>query len=108
MADAEIIGGFNRPRPTEDPYVAGQYEQLGLSEAPSLQDIEPHAVDMMASGRVLEGMGLVLGRRVDAADAKEDPDLKAIVVTALSDPRQAFGGLLMKLELDRLEAEGQA
>ncbi|GEM_PF-4979982 len=96
--------GFNKPRPTDDPYVAKQYDVLGIGDTPSLQDIGPHAISMMREKKVLEAMGLVLGRRLDARDAQTDPDLGLIQRLAMQDPEQAFGGLLLKLTLEELEA----
>ncbi len=97
------LSGFNRPRPTQDPYVAEQYERLGIGPAPSLEDIEPHAIDMMRHGRLLEGMGLVLGRGVNAKDLELDEELMSLALVSLNNPEQAFGGLLLKRALDEQE-----
>lgn len=101
----ENSAGFNRPRPTDDPYIASQYDRLGLGEAPSLEAIEPHALGIMRDNRILEGIGLVLGRRIDARNTQTDPDLRDLVIVAMKNPEQAFGGLLFKLALEELEPE---
>jgi hypothetical protein len=98
-------GGFNRPRPATTPHIAREYDRLGLGEAPSLEDIEPVAIKMMSDKRIIEAMGLVLGRRIDARETLADPDLLIIGQIALQDPEKAFGGLLMLLTIEELEAE---
>jgi hypothetical protein len=93
----EIQAGFNAPRPTENPYMLDQYARLELGVQPSLADVEPHALQLMESGAVLEGIGLVLGRRVDARDLKEDMVMTQIALTAYGRPQDAMTLLLLKL-----------
>lgn len=97
----ETLAGFNRPRPTDDSYVNRQYGELGIGSTPSLEDIEPHAIDMMKDGKILEGMGLVLGRRIGAQDVT-DPDLRELASLAVQDPKRAFGCLLLQLARDEI------
>jgi len=96
--------GMDRPRPTEDTYVLGQYAELGLGKAPSLAEIEPFALEMMRGRKILEGLGLVLGRRVNASD-RSDPDVGTITMLAVQNPDLAFSMLLVKLTADELKAE---
>lgn len=102
----EKISSFNLPRPASDPYIAGQYQRFELGDSPSLADNEPHAEEMMRVGMVLEGMGLVLGRRIDAKEVIEDPDvIGGIVRVGLNQPEQAFGLLLLKIYADETQTE---
>lgn len=104
----EIQAGFNAPRPDADPYVLGQYERLGLAAAPSLADLEPHATEMMRSGQILEGIGLVLGRHVSVTDLQTDKSVHKIAMAATRQPEQAFGMLLLHLCTEEIKAEESA
>jgi hypothetical protein len=109
MTDSgEFLSGASRPRPTEDPFVAGKYQELGLGETPSLTDIKPHALEMMRSLDVFGAMGIVLGREVNAEEARADPELRAIAMTAVQDPEEAYGWLIARLTLEEIEAEARA
>jgi len=107
MNSQEITSGFNRPRVVEDRYVLQQFEELGIGLTPSLEDIEPYAIAMMRNKEILEGMGLVLGRRVDAMEIEEDSILRGIMLSAIQDPESAFGLLLFRLATEDLKAESQ-
>jgi hypothetical protein len=103
---SEVLGGFNSPRPAQDSYIVREYEALGIGSEPSLEAIEPHAIEMLRQGKILEGIQLVLGRRIDAKDTQTDPTLAGIYVLALQTPEEAFGALLLKVATDELASEG--
>lgn len=46
-----VVLGFQRPQPAKENWVAGLYEKYGLGQAPSLEEIEPKATELLASGR---------------------------------------------------------
>jgi hypothetical protein len=96
-----IQAGLDVPRPTDDPYVAGQYAALGLSSQPTLADIHPHALNLMSQGRTFDALGLVLGYRVERTDVRQDEFLLGAAFMAQSEPEQAFGILMHRLSLSQ-------
>jgi hypothetical protein len=100
-----FLSGSQIPRPAKDSYTSGQYERLGLRSDPTLEEIEPFAKEMMQNKHIIEGMSLVLGRRIDSREIASDPALAEITQFALRDPETAYGGLLIMLTLEELEAE---
>jgi hypothetical protein len=81
--------GFTQPLTTEDSYILKMWQEKGLGDHPTLEDIEPVAVQMMREGQVLEAAGLVLARRVDAKE-------EGVTCLFLTTPENAFGILLLK------------
>lgn len=90
----ENTAGFSRPQSPIDGYAAGLYDEYGLSPTPSMADIEPIAKDLLSDvTTVLDGMSLVLGRRVDAQELTADPKLGMVMM--MGEPGTKFGILLL-------------
>jgi hypothetical protein len=105
MTDAPHEGGFNRRRPTDNGYILSLREHVGLSADASLEEAEPVVIEMMRGKKIIEGMELVLGRQIDAQDVMTDPNLRDVSMLAMSNPEQAFGGLLLVHTLEEMQAE---
>jgi hypothetical protein len=99
---------FNKPRPAQDQYTQILYDRLEVGNNPSLEELEPHVIEMLANGTALEAMSLIFSREVDTEHVAADADLAGIVIIAPERPDLAFGILLVKLTTWELEAERQA
>jgi hypothetical protein len=100
MQDPQDIGvtpNLDRLLAPQDAYVAVQYLNLGLGEEAPTRTVASHAVDMMYTRHVPEGISLVLGHEVSIEDIQNDPTLSRIANVAYRDPNEAMGGLLIKL-----------
>lgn len=90
----EPQAGFERPQVPSDGYTAGLYEKFELGQTPSMRDIEPVATTLLGDPTtIMEGMSLVLGRRVDSQELTEDPELGTVML--IGEPGQKFGILLL-------------
>ena len=81
------------------------YEQRPTPEtiAPTPQEVEAESRRLWESGARLEAMGTALGRRVDARELQENPDLASVFM--LQDANEAYGGLLMVKTIEEMAAE---
>jgi hypothetical protein len=80
------LAGFNRPQTPKDDYAATLYQKFGLGQTPSLEDMEPIATRLLDDPTtIIEGMSLVLGRRVDAREFTEDPELGVAMLMGSAD-----------------------
>jgi hypothetical protein len=104
MTNQSPEGGFNRRRPSQDPWVAKQLEKFGLSPDASLEEVEPKAMELWKDvHNRLSVTELVLGRRVDARELQQNPDLGEVIMT--EDASVAFGGLLLLQTLEEIHRE---
>ncbi len=70
---------------TPDEYVAGLYQEYGLGDNPSLDEIQPIATQLLSSNDTLiTGVEMVLGRRVDAREFTTDKSLALIFTNSLT------------------------
>lgn len=69
---------YTRPRPAKDGYTSALYNQWGLSQEPSLAELEPRVRDELESHRYLEGFGALLGRLVNTTEIAGNEDLQTI------------------------------
>jgi hypothetical protein len=94
-----LSAGYNRPQTPQDDYTAELYRDHGLGETPSLEVIEPVAKALLADPlRLLDGMSMVLGRQVNAAEFANDFELDRVML--FSKPADKFGMLLIKKAFD--------
>lgn len=99
MPTSELLGGFNIPTEPRDEWAASLFEKHGLSETPSLEEIEPIAKSLWDDVRSrFEVAELILGRRVDAEEFRADPIFGRILL--LEDKEKAFGCFLLYREID--------
>lgn len=93
---------FETPQEPQGKLVADLFEQYGLPETPSLEQIEPVAKELWGSPSTrLRAIELVLCRRVDAVEIQQDPLLKDVY--NLQDVDVAFGLLLLYRSFGRQE-----
>jgi hypothetical protein len=72
MVKAELIG-FVDPQAPRDEHGVSLYKKYNLPETPTLEQIEPIAMKLLANLETLfEGVELVMGRRVDAKELTTD------------------------------------
>lgn len=67
------------------------------------ENIEQTVKTLWQADQRLEAMGVSLGRRIDARDLLDNPDLA--LVAMISDPEEAYPGLLIVKTLEQLAAE---
>ena len=67
------------------------------------EQIEQTATAQWRTDQRLEAMETVLGRRIDARDLPDNPDLASVFM--ISDPDEAYAGLLLVKTLEQLAAE---
>jgi|SRR3989344_1732100 len=101
---AEVIPGFERPQQPKDEWVARKYQEFGLGSAPSLEQIEPKATELLSDiTTALTGAELVLGRRIDG-NVEKEPDVLPIITTPGLSGAERFGLLLMQKSVERMQA----
>ncbi len=89
---------FVEPRIARDEYALEVWRKHGLGDHPSFTQMEKKAQELLSDPRTaLDGMAMVLGRRIDAG---EDSTLPLIVL----DAGIAFGLLLAQCEIEMKEA----
>lgn len=102
--------GYTRPRPAKDGHTAALYEQWGLSQEPSLAELEPRVRDELASHRFLEGFGALLGRLVNTTEIAGDEDLQTIFWDMMNAPTtdEAFQAGVVGVDLIEIREAQQA
>lgn len=101
----EQMPAFQRPQQPQDEWSARKYQEFGLGNAPSLEDIEPKATELLGDIRTaLTGAELVLGRRVDG-DPDKEPDVLPIVAAFNLSAEEKFGLLLMQKQIETWQSE---
>ena len=74
MGKDQNVAGFDLPRPPRDQFAAELYKKHNLPAEPSMAQIEPIAIKLLANPlSVIEGTSLALGRRVDARESVKYP-----------------------------------
>ncbi|MBP9700245.1 hypothetical protein KBD71_03095 [Candidatus Woesebacteria bacterium] len=92
--------GFDIPRPTMDAYILSLYQEYGLPQAPTLNQILPIAIGLLGSADTLiTGAELTIGRRIQ----ENDPIFNSVDVRVL-DAEDRFACLLLS-ELTGQEAK---
>ncbi|CAN5387389.1 hypothetical protein BH09PAT4_BH09PAT4_08370 [soil metagenome] len=69
------------------------------------EEIEATAKSQWQCGARLEAMETVLGRYINASELPDNPDLASVFM--ISDPEEAYAGLLVVKTLEELAAERQ-
>ena len=90
--------GFQQPIKA-DVYTTKLYQELGLGETPSLEQVEAKATELLNNPlTMLNGAALVLGREVMAS---ETDVLKSIMVPSMNG-QDRFGVLLLQKSIEQM------
>jgi len=107
MTQQETQAGFNAPRSPQSDWVKKLYDKHNLPEAPSLEEVESVATDLLSNPlTMVEGAELVLGRHINAEEIAINDGISLLpFIAKYTTGPERFAILLMQVAIEQRNTE---